>query len=519
MTPVIQLDHISKQFQRRYRRGEYNTLKSALMNVFRSSAQKKANQFPVVALNDINFKVASGQFVGIIGKNGSGKSTLLKILAGVLQPDSGTVTVQGRISALLELGAGFHPDFTGRENIYLNGAVLGLSRQEIKTKFDEIVEFSELQEFIDSPVRTYSSGMYMRLAFSIATHVDADILLIDEILAVGDGAFVKKCESRLEQFKKANKTIILVTHDMGTVEKWCDEVILLSEGRLKSKGNAQKTVVGYLEDLGLLMKEEIDGEVTTGLAQKINLTSVPSDRCLTLYWNPPPVRDYMAVKIVRRTDRFPMHHEDGTPVYWYNGTSFTDGGLVNGQDYYYALFVHDKNYRFSPGINVMSTPVEVKEAVVTPATAAPVPTVDKPTRWGNREIQIERLKLTDRQGKEKSTFNIKENITLEINYRITHRPKTVPVFGIGLFREDGVCVYGTNTDLDNASFTVLPDAGTIRFTFKDNCLLHGNYWLDVAVHDPHHLPYDYWTKAIHFNIHAANPEPGVFVPEHEWALK
>jgi len=197
------------------------------------------------ALRDVTFNIMKGETLGLIGSNGSGKSTLPKCVARVLFPTCGTIEVKGRVSALLELGAGFHPDLTGRENIFINGAMLGMTRRQILSKFDEIVAFSEIEPFIDSPVRNYSSGMYMRLGFSIAVHVDPDILLIDEVLAVGDDAFQAKCIDKVNAFKKAGKTILFVSHDMAEVKKMCNKVVWLDQGKVKKIGATREIIATY----------------------------------------------------------------------------------------------------------------------------------------------------------------------------------------------------------------------------------------------------------------------------------
>ena len=194
--------------------------------------------------------VKSGQTLGIIGENGSGKSTMLKILAGISKPTSGSIITKGRISALIELGAGFHPEISGRENVFINGVILGLTRKEIQEKYDEIVQFAELEEFIDHPVKGYSSGMFMRLGFSIAINVNPDILLIDEVLAVGDASFVPKCLDKINEFRRNGKTIIFVSHDLSTVERICDEVIWLKKGRVEMHGYPKRVVDAYLEYVG-----------------------------------------------------------------------------------------------------------------------------------------------------------------------------------------------------------------------------------------------------------------------------
>ena len=195
------------------------------------------------ALNDISFEIKKGETVGIIGPNGSGKSTILKLIAGVMSPNAGTVMVKGKISPLIELGAGFHPELTGSENIYLNGAILGLKRKEIDKNFQSIVDFAELQEFIDQPVKHYSSGMYMRLAFAVAIHVHPEILIVDEILSVGDQAFQEKCFAKMEEFKKSKDvTIIFVSHSLGQVEQFCTRAIYINDHKIQYDGNTTTAI-------------------------------------------------------------------------------------------------------------------------------------------------------------------------------------------------------------------------------------------------------------------------------------
>ncbi len=197
------------------------------------------------ALRGVSLDVPRGQMLGIVGANGSGKSTLLKLVAGILKPTAGTIRVAGRVSALIELGAGFHPEFTGRENVYVSGILLGLSRAEVRARFDEIVAFAGLEPFIDNPVKTYSSGMYMRLGFAIAVTVDPDVLLIDEVLAVGDEAFQHKCVAKIQEFKARGKTILLVSHDLGAVERLCDAAVWLDGGVLRAEGATRAVIDRY----------------------------------------------------------------------------------------------------------------------------------------------------------------------------------------------------------------------------------------------------------------------------------
>ena len=236
---VIRFDHVSKQFSKL----NHKTFKEFLPALIRG--EKTQESF--TALNDISFEIKRGETVGIIGPNGSGKSTILKLIAGVMWPTSGTVEVKGKISPLIELGAGMHPELTGKENVYLNGAILGLSQKEIKEKYKSIVDFAEIWEFINQPVKHYSSGMYIRLAFAIAVHVKPEILIIDEILAVGDANFQKKCFTKMEEFKKTKDvTIIFVSHSLGQVEKFCTRAIYVNDHKIQYDGETKEANKKYL---------------------------------------------------------------------------------------------------------------------------------------------------------------------------------------------------------------------------------------------------------------------------------
>src|SRR6185369_15551619 len=242
-TTAIELDNVSKVY-RRYSGRHFATLKSALLQRSVLRDLQPSETFP--ALKDVSFRVPKGSAFGVIGRNGSGKSTALKVVAGITKPTSGTVRVDGRVSALIELGAGFHPELSGRENVFINGIMLGLSKREIEARFDEIVDFAELREFIDAPVKTYSSGMYMRLGFAVAIHVDPDVLLVDEVLAVGDEGFTHKCLDKFAEFRRRGRTILLVTHSLGLVERFCDEAVWLDHGRLEGDGDPKRVIGTYL---------------------------------------------------------------------------------------------------------------------------------------------------------------------------------------------------------------------------------------------------------------------------------
>ena len=240
---AIELTRVSKIY-RRYSGRQFATLKSALLQLSLLRDLQPSETFP--ALTDVSFSVPKGSTYGVIGRNGSGKSTALKIVAGITKPTAGTVRVAGRVSALIELGAGFHPEISGRENVFINGIMLGLTKRQIQERFDEIVEFAELREFIDAPVKTYSSGMYMRLGFAVAIHVDPDVLLVDEVLAVGDEGFTHKCLDKFSEFRRRGKTILLVTHSLNLVERFCDEALWLDAGRAQTHGDPKRVVGAYL---------------------------------------------------------------------------------------------------------------------------------------------------------------------------------------------------------------------------------------------------------------------------------
>src|SRR4051812_27579019 len=246
MTPAIDLSNVSKVY-RKYSGKQFATLKSALLQRSILRELRPNETFP--ALSDVSFTVPRGSTVGVIGRNGSGKSTALKLVAGITKPTSGTVRVDGRISALIELGAGFHPEISGRENVFINGIMLGLSKREVEARFDDIVEFAELREFIDAPVKTYSSGMYMRLGFAVAIHVEPDVLLVDEVLAVGDESFTHKCLDKFGEFRRRGRTILLVTHSLDLVTRFCDEALWLDAGVAKEQGDPKRVVDAYLMDV------------------------------------------------------------------------------------------------------------------------------------------------------------------------------------------------------------------------------------------------------------------------------
>jgi lipopolysaccharide transport system ATP-binding protein len=255
MSTVITIEGLSKRYQigaRRPQEGSFrDSLMSALkqpMNLVRGNGQRREDFW---ALKDVSFNVEQGEVIGIIGRNGAGKSTLLKILSRITDPTAGRIEMSGRVGSLLEVGTGFHPELTGRENIYLNGSILGMSRRDIRRNFDEIVDFAEVDRFIDTPVKYYSSGMYVRLAFAVAAHLEPEILIVDEVLAVGDAAFQKKCLGKMGNIAKRGRTVLFVSHNAAAVEALCHRACRLKDGKLVDFGSARDVVSGYLEEVSL----------------------------------------------------------------------------------------------------------------------------------------------------------------------------------------------------------------------------------------------------------------------------
>lgn len=257
MKPIIEVKNVGKKYSIRHYRGKYITLRDVIMSAIKNPFRFAKNKVKDVtginvkeqfwALDDISFEVFPGEVVGIIGRNGAGKSTLLKILTGITPPTSGEIIMRGRPASLLEVGTGFHPELTGRENIFLNGAILGMKKEEIVRNFDSIVAFAEVEKFLDTPVKFYSSGMYVRLAFSVAAHMEPDILLVDEVLAVGDAEFQKKCLGKMEEVtSKDGRTILFVSHNMAAIQSLCKRCILIEKGKVKMIGATEDVVNYYL---------------------------------------------------------------------------------------------------------------------------------------------------------------------------------------------------------------------------------------------------------------------------------
>jgi len=432
----IEVVQVSKVYRRFSHKRQFATLKSALLGGSLIRDLRPDETFS--AIQDVSFTVPRGRTLGVIGRNGSGKSTMLKLVAGITKPTSGTVRVNGRISALIELGAGFHPEISGRENVFINGIMLGLSKREIARRFDEIVEFAELRDFIDAPVKTYSSGMYMRLGFAVAIHVDPEVLLVDEVLAVGDEGFTHRCLDKFAEFKRRGKTILLVTHSLGLVERFCDEALWLDVGRLKGMGDPRRVVSAYIAD--------VEASEETQLAS-----------------------------------------EDARAQQAAAGT--------------------------------------VTEAAPEAVPAAPVEAAGAPEdmfhategRWGTREVEIREVQFIGADGLPGHVFHSGEPLSVRIRVS-TSRPVSDFVFGFGLFSAEGVCCYGTNTDLEG--FVSRSMSGHVEATlaFDRMDLVEGTYKVDVAVHKRDGATYDYHRLLHTFRVKSRSKEVGIYRPDHRWTF-
>jgi ABC-type polysaccharide/polyol phosphate transport system ATPase subunit len=411
---AVEIENVSKLYKKFAHKRQFQTLKSALLrgNFFASLNPRDA----FAALKNVNCTIPKGRMFGIIGSNGSGKSTLLKLIAGISKPTYGKITTQGKISALIELGAGFHPEITGRENIFINGIMLGLTRKSIADKFDEIVKFAELEDFIDQPVKTYSSGMFMRLGFAVAVNVDPDILLIDEVLAVGDEAFAHKCLDKISDFKKRDKTIILVTHSMGMVRELCDSAMWLKKGEVMKIGDPRMVCGAYLMDVESKEEKDLQEEYRK-IAEEL------------------------------------AHGQNGSGV--------------------------------------------------------------QQSRWGGGEIQITKVQLLDHQDQEKHVFSTGEGMQIKMFVSV-RKPVDDFVFGIGIFNTEGICCYGTNTNIEDFQPVECKGSGEVTFSINDLNLVEGTYFLDVAAHRRDDYPYDYHRHLYTFKVRSIIKDVGIFRPQHRW---
>ena len=420
---VISVKNVEKSFKIYSDKG--HTLKERLLFFKQRNSYTRHE-----VLKGVTLEIEKGEVVGLVGHNGCGKSTLLKLMTKIIYSDKGKIEINGKISSLLELGAGFHPDMTGRENIYTNASIFGLTKKEIDGRLDEIIEFSELEEFIDSPVRTYSSGMYMRLAFSVAINVDADILLIDEILAVGDARFQAKCFNKMLELKKRGITIVIVSHDLGSIERLCNRAVWIENGKIKDEGIPHDIVAEYLDDIMNKDKNE-----------KIKIK---------------------------------------------------DQSKINDQEKKKEVF-EEKN-------------IEKEEKKKK----------DK-NRTGNKDIEIINIKLLNEKNEVSDTYNSEDKLKIKVKYKKNNEKLKDSVFGFGIFRNDGLNCYGTNTFIDNFEKIKIQDEGIVEVDIESIQLLEGKYYLDIAFHDEYGKPYDYIRKANFFTVYSILKDTGIFRINHKFS--
>jgi len=451
---AIEIHDLHKRFEKRSPLRRQTTLKTFLVSGHWLKWRKQKVYLDV--LKGISLKVKKGQTFGIIGRNGSGKSTLLKLLVGIYRPDRGRIFIRGKVSALLELGAGFHPEFSGRENIYINGIILGLSRREIQRRFDDMVRFAELEDFIDEPVRTYSTGMFMRLGFAIAVHVDPEILLIDEVLAVGDESFVQKCLDKLTEFKRKGKTILLVSHDLDAVGRWCDEALWLDGGVVREYGNPRQVIDAYLLAVAGKQNLELQEEVEQQTMEK---SDIGDDAGTT---ESPEKGPFPITPEEEAEQTVPEDTDQRTIVgHWSDGT--------------------------------------VKR------------------RWGTGEVEFTSVKIVDGLGREQYAIESGEPLRVEMRY-IAHKRIRDPVFGIGIFNLQGMCCYGSNTDIERMSLPPILGPGRMVLSFNSMSLVEGRYYLDLAVHAKDGYAYDYRSRFYPLIVRSRIKDVGTFRPLHQWNL-
>lgn len=425
---VIEVENITKKFRVYLDKG--HTLKEKIL------FKKRRNYEDRKVLRGISFQVKKGEAIGLIGHNGCGKSTTLKLLSRIMYPDTGEIRMKGRVSSLIELGAGFHPDMSGKENIYINASIFGLSRKEIDQRLEDIIAFSELEEFIDNPVRTYSSGMYMRLAFAVAINVDADILLIDEILAVGDAGFQAKCFNRLKEIKAKGTTIVIVSHSMGQIEQICDRSIWIHEGEIRAEGMPKVVDMQYLDYMG-------------------------------------EQRQAIAEKELRRQEEKAQKREEKAKEKQENKQA-----------------------------------AEKNSAEQAEGTKK---------RWGNGKAVIEKITLLKANAQPGISFKTGDQIKIRIDYSVKE-PVQDAIFGIGIFRVDGVHCYGTNTKVDQLEEFDLKEDGTVYFSVDSLNLLQGSYSLDVAIESDVGTPVDYFREACRFDMFSSIQDVGVSRMKHNWEM-
>lgn len=436
-------------------------------------------------LKGISFDVRKGESVGLIGRNGCGKSTTLKLLTKILRPNGGSIDIQGRVCSLIELGAGFHPDMSGRENIYINASIFGIKAKEVDKRLNDIIRFSELEEFIDNPVRTYSSGMYMRLAFSVAINVDADILLIDEILAVGDNSFQTKCFNKLKSLKDEGTTIVIVSHALGQVEKLCDRAIWIDKGVIKEDGSARQICRNYLDYMEEDRLERAELEYRMQLEEEKK----------------------------RKEDEERQKQEE---------LNRKEEEQQKEEKRKKEERVREEAKRKEEQAKREAEEREQKkreEARRRNASCREITNQCGPDarREGSGEIHFTRVSLLNSEGKETLEFEPNEKITLEMEYEAIKTGMKAN-FIMGITRDDWVYCYGATSKSSTGVYYTAQKQGVVRFEVDSLKLLSGTYFLDVRIRDEEDKVYDNIYSLIQFKVKKdQQKEFGIFSMSHNWS--
>lgn len=443
----IEIIDVKKQFKVYFDKGQ--SLKERLLFHKRSRYENRT------VLNGITFNVKKGEVVGLIGENGCGKSTLLKLMTRIMYPDSGTIEIKGRVSSLIELGAGFHPDMSGRENIYTNASIFGLTKKEIDERLDDIIEFSELAEFIDNPVRTYSSGMYMRLAFAVAINVDADVLLIDEILAVGDTNFQAKCFDHLRQLKSSGITIVIVSHDLGMIERFCNKAVWINSGEIASIGKSADVVDDYLTFMNnkkiALLENQSKAEI-----ERQNMDKQP---------------EAPQQEAEEADEEAAANLEEGS-----SSSSGMDENL-----YQQAMDYSCKHF-------------------------------------GTKEAVLTKVVLKNHRHEETLLLEAGKEFYIDFYYHV-NKPIDEYVFGMGIYTLEGEWIFGTNTLLAHKQVVLKDTDGKIEYKGKEMNLLTSKYILQVSITDINGTPLDFYREYYQFDVINNHRDAGIVYMDNDWEIQ
>ena len=462
---AIEVRNVQKHFKVYKDKG--HMLRERLIHLSRNKYEMRE------VLKGISFDVKKGESVGLIGKNGCGKSTTLKLLTKILRPNGGSIDIQGRVCSLIELGAGFHPDMSGRENIYINASIFGIKAKEVDQRLNDIIRFSELEEFIDNPVRTYSSGMYMRLAFSVAINVDADILLIDEILAVGDNAFQTKCFNKLKSLKDQGTTIVIVSHALGQVERLCDRAIWIDEGLIRDDGPARRVCKEYLEKMEESRLERAELEYRMQLEEQKQKEVEEEEK------EKQKKEEERKKKEIEQKQKEQEKEEE-----------------------------RQRREAEEKRVAEKRRNASCREVAVQCGPDA--------RREGNGKIYFTDVRLVDSTGKENVLFEPGEAMTVKMHYKSTLPGTSVNVV-VGISRSDWIYCYGTSLQHENGNFVVTNNEGTIVLNIENLNLLDGKYSLEVRMQDKTKHPYDYLSSLINFTVKSKNKKAvGIASMPYTW---